>query len=239
LKLELVVNTTFYTLSPATALSRIIFASETVNGTSVPASAYVLWPYLPRSYDNESIPVIGWGYGNSGFFAECASSHIPNLWFQFSAPYTMALEGVHSTASGENITAQAQVNAAAANDLFYVIEAAQCAFPKLSKSFVIAGHSVGGDAAWAAAERQASKPVAGYLMAVTGSPPPNLTAIAVATQAEVFSGIAIAESVRSVFPDFNTSNSTDSSWSKSSDFGKRSSGLQRRSPQTARFCSSK
>jgi pimeloyl-ACP methyl ester carboxylesterase len=217
LKLDLTVNTTWYTLPPATALSRIVFMSENANGTAVPASAYILWPYLSGSYDNRTTAVIGWAHGSSGMFAECAPSHIRNLWYQFSAPYVMALEGyavvgvdyaglgVHSTSSGQNITNQAQLNAAAANDLFYAIEAAQSAFPKLSKSFVIAGHSVGGGAAWAAAERQVLRPVSGYLGAVAGSPVTNSTAVAIALQAVPYSGITIADSITSVFPDFNKS----------------------------------
>jgi pimeloyl-ACP methyl ester carboxylesterase len=217
IKVEVTTNTTLYTLAPATALSRIIFMSETVNGTAVPASAYVLWPYLPRSFDNKTIPVIGWAHGNSGVYAECAPSHIRNLWYQFSAPYTMALAGyavvgidfaglgVHTSASGENITFQAGVNAAGANDLFYAVKAAQMAFSQLSRSFVVVGHSLGGGAAWGAAERQAVRPVKGYLGAVAGSPITNATALALATQAVMYEGFLFAESVRSVFPSFDVS----------------------------------
>jgi pimeloyl-ACP methyl ester carboxylesterase len=217
LKVEVTTNTTLYTIPPATALSRIVFMSETVNGTAVPASAYILWPYLPRSFGNKTIPVIGWAHGNSGTFAECAPSHIRNLWYQFSAPYTMALDGyavigidyaglgVHKSASGANITYQATVNAAGANDLFYAVEAAQTAFPQLSRSFVMVGHSLGGGAAWGAAERQAVRPVEGYLGAVAGSPVTNATALPLATQAVLYSGFLFADSVRSVFPTFDVS----------------------------------
>ncbi|KAF2673199.1 prolyl aminopeptidase-like protein, partial [Microthyrium microscopicum] len=217
LKVETTVNTTLYTLPPATALSRIVFMSETLNSTAVPASAYILWPYLPRSYENGTIPLIGWAHGNSGNFAECAPSHIRNLWYQFSAPYTMVLEGyavvgidyaglgVHSSASGQNITFQTAVNAAGANDLFYAVEAAQRAFPKLSKSFVLAGHSLGGGVAWGAAERQAIRPVPGYLGAVAGSPSTNISSSAIRSGIIPFGGLEIADSVKSIFPDFNTS----------------------------------
>jgi pimeloyl-ACP methyl ester carboxylesterase len=217
IKVEASTNTTLYTLAPATALSRIIFMSETINGTAVPASAYVLWPYLPRSFDNKTIPIIGWAHGNSGVYAECAPSHIRNLWYQFSAPYTMALAGyavigvdyaglgVHTSASGENIAFQAGVNAAGANDLFYAVEAAQKAFSQLSRSFVIVGHSLGGGAAWGAAERQALHPVEGYLGAVAGSPITNTTALVLATQAVLYDGFLFADSVKSVFPSFDVS----------------------------------
>jgi alpha-beta hydrolase superfamily lysophospholipase len=114
--------------------------------------------------------------------------------------------GVHSNGTpGQNITNQAQVNAAGANDLFYAIEAAQTAFSTLSKSFVISSHSLGGGVAWAAAERQVSKPVSGYLGAAAGSPLTNSTGLAIATQSQSFSGISVADSVKSIFPNFNTS----------------------------------
>lgn len=45
LKLEVRANTSSYTLPPNTALSRILYQSRTLNGTPVPNSAYVLWPY--------------------------------------------------------------------------------------------------------------------------------------------------------------------------------------------------
>ena len=50
------------------------------------------------------------------------------------------------------------------------MNAAQQAFDELSKSFVVIGHSQGGGAAWACAQRQAQKPVSGYLGAVAVSP---------------------------------------------------------------------
>lgn len=88
-------NTSLYTLPPSVALSRILFQSETINGSSVPASAYVLWPYFPR--EDPKCPgkfaVVGWGHGTSGCLGECAPSHIRNLWYQYTAPYQLALQG--------------------------------------------------------------------------------------------------------------------------------------------------
>jgi alpha-beta hydrolase superfamily lysophospholipase len=114
--------------------------------------------------------------------------------------------GVSTYADGKPIVNQAETFSAAANDLFYATEAAQSAFPNLlSRDFVVVGHSVGGGAAWAAAERQSREPVKGYLGAVAGSPVTNASAIAVALQAEIFSGVTIAKSIESVFPSFNMS----------------------------------
>jgi pimeloyl-ACP methyl ester carboxylesterase len=220
LKLEPFVNTTSFTIAPTLALSRFLFQSANLNNTPTPSSAYILWPYTPRSFPtvNGTVPLIAWAHGNSGLFAECAPSHIRNLWYQFSAPYNMALHGyavvgidytglgVAKYPDGRPIPFQAETNPAAANDLFYAVEAAQSAFPGLlSTEFVVVGHSLGGGAAWAAAERQAIQPVGGYLGAIAGSPATNATAIAVASGAEPYSGITVVDAVQSIFPSFNTS----------------------------------
>ena len=94
LSVEQYTNTSLYTLPANTAMSRIVFMSETANGTAVPASAYVLWPWMPRQDPKTGkLAVVGWGHGTSGCFGECAPSHIRNLWYQYSAPYILALQG--------------------------------------------------------------------------------------------------------------------------------------------------
>ncbi|PPJ56885.1 hypothetical protein CBER1_02230 [Cercospora berteroae] len=173
LSVEHYTNTTFYTLPPNTAMSRILFQSETANGTAVPASAYVLWPWMPRT-DSETgrLAVVGWAHGTSGTFGECAPSHIRNLWYQYSAPYVLALQGYVVVApdyAGLGVTHNAHA-AASANDLFHSVKAAQDAFPELSSRFVLMGHSQGGQAAWAASERQIRRPVDGHLGTIAGSP---------------------------------------------------------------------
>jgi hypothetical protein len=97
LAVEEVTDTNRYTLAPGLALSRILFVSETLNGTAVPASAYILWPWQAKTFRNSSfnvtgVPIVGWGHGTSGVHGECAPSHIRNFWYQYSAPYTLALQ---------------------------------------------------------------------------------------------------------------------------------------------------
>ncbi|KAL8807173.1 MAG: hypothetical protein Q9182_000855 [Xanthomendoza sp. 2 TL-2023] len=225
LKLELYTNTSKYTLPPQTALSRILFQSKTFNGSLVPGSAYILWPYSPRVQPDGTYQVVAWAHGTSGAFPACAPSHIRNLWYQFTAAFPVALQGyvvvapdyaglgVSKTADGHPIIHQYLVNPAAANDLFYAVEAAQSAFSTLSKEFVVMGHSQGGGAAWAAAERQAKTPVKGYLGAVVASPGTNIIEIlriaasALGTQAvlEMLGGAfaILARGVPTVFPDFD------------------------------------
>lgn len=185
LKLEAVTDTSIYALPPATALSRFIYLSETMNSTKVPVSAYILWPYAPREsvYGHQ---VVAWAHGTSGFTPNTAPSHHKNLWQHYLAPYNLALQGyvvvatdyaglgVGKTASGEAILHEYLAGPAHANDVVYSVEAAREAFPQLGKHFVVIGHSQGGAAAWSVAQRQVSKPIDGYLGAIASAPVTNI-----------------------------------------------------------------
>ncbi|KAL8940793.1 MAG: hypothetical protein Q9216_002619 [Gyalolechia sp. 2 TL-2023] len=225
LKLETNTNASLYTLPPETALSRILFQTKDFNGSLIPASAYIQWPYSPRIQPDGTYPVIAWAHGTSGAFPACAPSHIRNLVYEFAAPFPLALNGyvvvapdyaglgVSETASGRRILHQYLASPATANDLFYAVEAAQTAFSMLSKNFVVMGHSQGGGAAWAAAERQATTPVEGYLGTVAASPVTNFTenlelgAALLGTEATLaasgYEATLIMQGLTSVFPDFN------------------------------------
>lgn len=215
LKLQAGVNTSLFTLPPNTALTRLLFQSESLNGTAVPNSAYVLWPYNPRNVA-DGIPVVGFGHGTSGIFGDCAPSHIRHLWYHFIAPFHLALQGyvvvapdylglgVNKYANGTQITHPYLANPSHANDIFYAVQAAQSAFSSLSKNFVVMGHSQGGGAAWGAAERQAAKPVEGYLGAIAASPLTNLTS-EIQAPSGYFLGMSLADSIASIFPQFNIS----------------------------------
>ena len=212
LKLELDANTSAYTLPPNTAISRIIFQSEDLNGTAVPVSAYVLWPYLPRS-QADGFPIVAWAHGSSGGFGNCAPSHYRNLLYQFAAPFELALQGYVVVAPdyvGLGVTEDAKArppvlpylgSPSHANDLFYGVQAAQSAFSTLSHQFVVMGHSEGGGAAWAAATRQAEKPVPGYLGAVVGSPVTDLLALKGSIDARL--GTLISRTLSDLHPTFD------------------------------------
>lgn len=175
------VDTSKYLLPPATAMSRIMYQSENLKGAVVPTSAYVLWPYSPRSQP-DGHPVVGWAHGTSGFFANAAPSNHKSLLQHWLAPFPLVLNGyvvvapdyaglgVSQHPSGEPIEHEYLASTSHANDLVYAVQAAQQQFKELSKSFVVMGHSQGGQAAWATAIRQSDKPIPGYLGAVAVSP---------------------------------------------------------------------
>ncbi|MCJ1272069.1 hypothetical protein MMC22_011976 [Lobaria immixta] len=217
LKLQIDANTSAYTVPPNTAISRFLFQTKTLNGSTVPASAYILWPYLPRTQpDGGGYPVIGWAHGTSGGFPNCAPSHIRNLWYQFTTPYILVLQGyvvvapdyaglgVSEDASQRPVQHEYLASPSHANDIFYSVHAAQSAFKSLSKQFVVVGHSQGGGAAWGAAQRQASVPVNGYLGSVAGSPVTSpVDAVGVVNGISPFANYAaalIAKSLSTILP---------------------------------------
>ena len=219
LKLELDANASAYTLPPNTAISRIMFQSQSLNGSAVPVSAFILWPYLPRSLA-DGYPIIAWAHGSSGGFGNCAPSHYRNLLYQFAAPFELALQGYVVVAPdymGLGVTEDANANPLVlpylgnpshANDLFYGVQAAQSAFSTLSKQFVVMGHSEGGGAAWAAATRQAEKPVEGYLGTVVGSPLTDLAALVNydGVNLEVRVASLISRTLSDLYPNFDPTN---------------------------------
>lgn len=181
LKVEKETNTSSYTIPPSLSLSRFIYQSKTSNGTLVPVSGFILWPYAARPYHG-GIPVIAWAHGTSGTAPECAPSNIQNLWYQFQGLYEIALFGyavvatdyaglgVGKDASGKAIVHEYITGPAQANDLFYSVPAVRQAFPGLSKEFVTMGHSEGGGAAWAFAQKLAKEPMDGHLGTIALSP---------------------------------------------------------------------
>jgi pimeloyl-ACP methyl ester carboxylesterase len=219
LAVEEVTDTSLYTLAPGLALSRILFVSETFNGTAVPASAYVLWPWQAKTFRNSAlnitgVPVVGWGHGTSGVHGECAPSHIRNLWYQYSTPYILSLQGyavvapdyvglgVNRTAEGDYLAHAYLANPPGANDVLFAVQAAQTAFPELSKHFVTMGHSQGGGVAWAAAERSRARSVQGHLGSVAGSPVTNITAHMLTSPGTLIFAKLIAQGLKSIFPSF-------------------------------------
>ncbi|TVY28860.1 hypothetical protein LHYA1_G002118 [Lachnellula hyalina] len=214
IKVERHTNTSLYSLPPGTALSRIVYQSKSFRGSLVPVSAYILWPSSPRS-SADGFQVVAFSHGTSGIAPDGAPSHIKNLWQHYLAPFNLALQGyvvvatdyaglgVSKTAYGKPILHEYAAAPSHANDIIYSAQAAQSAFPELSKSFVVLGHSQGGGGAWAAAQRQAVEPVAGYLGAVAIAPVTTMTDRKMPPLTLSAFGFLIAQGMENIFPEFN------------------------------------
>ena len=183
LKVEAVTDLTNYTVPSSLTMSRILYTTADLNGTILPASAYILWPYAPPS--STGYPMVAWAHGTSGLLRACAPSSYRSLQYHFMAPYLLALQGMAVVApdyaglgfdhlpDGTPIRHPWLVGPAQAADLANAILAARAAFPAqlpANGSLVTMGHSQGGQASWAFAERQVSKPIAGYKGAVAIAP---------------------------------------------------------------------
>ncbi|KAK3368557.1 Alpha/Beta hydrolase protein [Podospora didyma] len=177
LKVQAVTDATAYTIPPGTALSRIIYTTTNFNGTLIPASAFILWPYTARQFGSSAnrrrttgdkspkASVVIWAHGTSGFFASNSPSSHRSLWYDNMGPYTLAEAGyavvapdyaglgVRKSWDGSDIPHQYHVSPASAGDCLYAFRAALAAFPTtLGKDFVVMGHSQGGGVAWAVPE---------------------------------------------------------------------------------------
>ncbi|KAF4628537.1 hypothetical protein G7Y89_g9614 [Cudoniella acicularis] len=214
LKVEKTTDTSLFTLPPATALSRFVYQSKDLNGSLIPVSAFILWPYSPRS-SPDGFQVVAWSHGTSGIYPDCAPSHIKDLFQDFSAPFQLALQGyvvvatdyaglgVSKTDAGKAIVHQYLACPSHAHDVFYSVEAARSAFPELSASFVVLGHSQGAGSAWACAQRQAIEPVEGYLGAIAAAPVTRFV-----NQPEpirTLLSVSVAPGLEPLFPDFKLS----------------------------------
>lgn len=178
LKLELLSNTTAYDIPPGQSLSRFMYTSVDNFGNIVPATASILWPFTPKSFNGSSAyPLVAWAHGTSGIDRQCAVSNSRNLQYDFRSVFTMASMGYAVViADYVGLGSDQFFNYLAyklhANDVVYSVAAAQSVFPDLSKEWVSFGHSEGGGVAWAIGERQAFDPLPGFLGTIAAAPPP-------------------------------------------------------------------
>ncbi|KAH8894622.1 hypothetical protein GQ53DRAFT_643214 [Thozetella sp. PMI_491] len=184
LSVEYATNLANYQVPSPLTMSRIMYTTTDLNGTILPASAYILWPFMLPDAD-AGFPVVAWAHGTTGTFSTCAPSNYRALQYHFMVPFALAMQGVAviapdyaglgvgSLPDGTIIPHAYSASPAQANDLANAILAARSAFPaeiQSNGSFVVAGHSQGGGVAWAFAERQAHQPVTGYRGTIAFAP---------------------------------------------------------------------
>jgi pimeloyl-ACP methyl ester carboxylesterase len=234
LRVEAATNLANYTVPSGLTMSRIIYTTTDLHEKVLPASAYILWPYIqpnksPIRGEKSGYPMVAWAHGTSGLFRACAPSNYRNLQYHFMAPFMFALQGIAVVApdyaglgfktlpSGEAIRHPWLTGPAQANDLANAITAARTAFPGLLSpdgDFVAVGHSQGGAATWAFAERLVSNPMSGYKGTVSIAPPVRLIQHlenTLANTSQPFSNLVlgaqpkIVAAVTAVFPKYNYS----------------------------------
>ncbi|MBO0824624.1 MAG: alpha/beta hydrolase, partial [Actinobacteria bacterium] len=162
--------------NPVTA-TRVLYHSRTSRGRDIAASGVVLVP--PGSPPAGGWPVVVDAHGSSGIGRDCAPSLMRDLYhgnqmLQFVhrgwAVVAPDYAGMGTTGKVEFVNATAE-----ANDVIDALRAAEQALPVLSHRWVLWGHSQGGGAALAVAQRQVHQPEPGYLGAVITAPAADLT----------------------------------------------------------------
>lgn len=196
LKLEEGTDLANYSVPSGLTLSRMLYTSSDLNGTVVPASAYILWPATlplspPGCSNTSSLSLVAWAHGTSGVFPACGPSNYKALQYHFMVPFALALQGmavvapdytglgIRSLPNGEPLPHAYMASPAHANDVANAVLAARAAFPDVLPAdgpFVAAGHSQGGAVAWTFAERQAIQPVPGYRGTLAFAPPADAIA---------------------------------------------------------------
>jgi pimeloyl-ACP methyl ester carboxylesterase len=219
LKVQAVTDSNEFSTPPGTVLSRIMYTTTDFNGTVIPATGFILWPYLPKKVgkrSSEKASVVIWTHGTSGFFGPSAPSAHRGLWYENDGPFLLARQGyavfapdyaglgVRHSWDGSEILHQYQVHTATAYDTLYGFNAVLAAFhEKIENNYVVIGHSQGGSAAWAVAETLALQKnkfknvSAGYRGAIPVSPGTNLTQTPTG-----FIFPVVATGLKSVFPSF-------------------------------------
>jgi alpha-beta hydrolase superfamily lysophospholipase len=173
-------DATGYTVPAGTRVTRLLYHSRTARGRDVAASAVVLTP--PGTPPRGGRPVVVDAHGASGVARDCAPSLMRDLYhgdqmarFLAKGYAVVAPDYAGLGTDGAHVLGD---RTAAASDVVHALRAARRTVPNLSRRWVLWGHSQGGAAALAVAERQARHPVDDYRGAVVTSPAALLDKIA-------------------------------------------------------------
>lgn len=156
---------------------RILYHSRTSAGADVAASGVVLTP--EGTPPPGGWPIVADAHGSSGIGVPCAPSLMRDLYhgdqmLRF-VQRGWAVVATDYAGLGTDGRTQFLAKTAEANDVINAVRAARSTLP-LASRWVVWGHSQGGGAALATAERQAVRRLPGYLGAVVTSPAADLRA---------------------------------------------------------------
>ncbi|KAI6770183.1 hypothetical protein HG530_004812 [Fusarium avenaceum] len=193
IKLQELTDPKPFTIPAPTAMSRFLYSTTNINGTLVPASAYILWPYTAKKIKGvkgKKVPTVVWTHGTSGWYPSGGPSAHRSLFYQDFVPFALALEGyavvapdyaglgIGKSCDGTNVPHQYGIYRAGGTDALNALRAALVAFPeRLTHNYVNVGHSQGGAVGWGVSELLAQKKgqfqdlVKGHLGTLLFAPP--------------------------------------------------------------------
>ncbi|OAA63866.1 hypothetical protein ISF_04575 [Cordyceps fumosorosea ARSEF 2679] len=166
-------------VSSGTSLFRLQYTSRDLDGSVVPATAFVALPQARSTRDNSSggLPVVAWAHGTVGLFAGCAPSNGPGM-YDYGTWQPLVQRGYAVVATdyaglGSNYTTHKYLSHRAhLEDVYHSVRAARRALGShvLGDRWMAAGHSQGGGAAWKLAESALVRNDSAYLGTVALAP---------------------------------------------------------------------
>ncbi|KAL0940536.1 putative secretory lipase [Colletotrichum truncatum] len=162
------------------SLSRFFYMSEDIDGKPIPATAFALIPWSNPQGNDKPFRTLVWTHGTAGYTRQCAPTNHRSLYYEWEGPFALAQAGYAVIApdyagQGSDIPQGFMYESGAlhAADVSHGLQAARKALgDRLSKEWVVIGHSEGGLSAWRTNEREAKegKAAGGFLGAVSVAP---------------------------------------------------------------------
>ncbi|KAK5997655.1 Epoxide hydrolase B [Cladobotryum mycophilum] len=169
-----------------TTVYRIQYTSRDIDGSLVPATAFIALPYTPAPSYNTSMdgkskiryPLAAYAHGTSGIYRGCAPSTSPSLYdydsWQLLVERGYAVVATDYAGLGNNYTEHKYLSfPAQVNDIYYSVLAARKALDDgalFTNEWVAVGHSQGGGVVWKLSESDLIKNDKNYLGTVALAP---------------------------------------------------------------------
>ncbi|TQV90352.1 prolyl aminopeptidase (secreted protein) [Cordyceps javanica] len=140
-----------------TSVYRLQYSSKDLDGSPVPATAFIALPFSPVKGNSTTYPLVAYAHGTSGIYHGCAPSNGPSLYdyesWQLLIERGYAVVATDYAGLGNNFTLHKYGSyIAQANDVYYSIVAARKALHIFSKDWMSVGHSQGGATVWKLSE---------------------------------------------------------------------------------------
>ncbi|KAK2678793.1 Alpha/Beta hydrolase fold [Fusarium oxysporum f. sp. vasinfectum] len=162
-----------WTLPGGVSMSRFFYITEDIDGKPIPATGFVLTPYSNPLGNDKPFRTLVWTHGTAGGTRQCAPSNHRALYYEWSGPFALVQQGYVVIApdyagQGSDIPQGFMYESGAlhAGDVSFGLQAARKALGKrITKEWVVVGHSEGGMTAWRTDEREAKpgKATGGFL----------------------------------------------------------------------------
>ncbi|KAF5719490.1 secretory lipase [Fusarium mundagurra] len=166
-----------WTVPAGISLIRFFYMSEDIEGKPLPATGMVLIPYS-NPQGNKPFRTVVWTHGTAGGTRQCSPSNHRALLYGWSAPFALALAGYVVIApdyAGQGSEAQGFMYMAgtlhAADNSLSVKAVRKAMGSKITKEWVVMGHSEGGMSCWRTNEREAKPEATGDLIGVVCASP--------------------------------------------------------------------